>query len=506
MRATTANDPAAHSIPAEESVIGGILVHGSKIADARPLLRPADFFHPALRAIYEAMLELDAQAKPIDAVTVAERMHSVGTFDNLRAFNGSDYLVDLMAKVVTVENIGHHARIVREKATQRETDKIVRDYLDRRERGEAFDLLAERVRRQFDRLSVVDEPAAQPAVTCAANIPVERVKWLWRGRIALGMVNLLDGDPGLGKSTITNDLAARTTNGDPLPGEADRTDPAGVVFVSFEEHPGAVMVPRLVAAGADLKRVFIWDLATHGFNLRDSLDELRTVIRNCGARLVVIDPLMAALPGELNAHRDQDIRSVMAGVSSLAEDTGAAILFVRHLNKNSGGSALYRGGGSIGIIGAARCGLLLARDPDAADGEDDGSRVLAVTKCNVARPAPALRMRLVSAASPAPGVEVARIVWGDTCSDSADALVEPQEERTEIGRALELLRNVMKDGPVLATEAQAALDANGISKRTEARAKQRLGIVAKREGVKGKWWWYTADQLPPSHAANQEAQ
>ena len=108
-----------HSIEAEESVIGGVLVHPKTFNQVAEFLTPEDFYHPALKAIYESMIELDSTSKPIDALTIAEQMKALGTFDKLRAFNGADYLTELMAKVVTVENVAYHARMIRGKATAR---------------------------------------------------------------------------------------------------------------------------------------------------------------------------------------------------------------------------------------------------------------------------------------------------------------------------------------------------------------------------------------------------
>jgi replicative DNA helicase len=117
---TTSRRPAPpQSQEAEESVIGGVLVHPRTFNDVSEFLTPDDFYHPALRAIYEAMIELDRVSKPVDALTVAEQMRAAESFDKLRAFGGADYLTELMAKVVTVENIGYHGRIVRGKATAR---------------------------------------------------------------------------------------------------------------------------------------------------------------------------------------------------------------------------------------------------------------------------------------------------------------------------------------------------------------------------------------------------
>ena len=78
---------------------------------------------------------------------------------------------------------------------------------------------------------------------------------------------------------------------------------------------------------------------------------------------MVVDPLMAFLSGDTNSHKDQDVRRALAPLASVAQRTGAAVLIVRHLNKAGGGNTPYRGGGSLGIIGAARAGLVVAEDP-----------------------------------------------------------------------------------------------------------------------------------------------
>jgi putative DNA primase/helicase len=324
--------------------------------------------------------------------------------------------------------------------------------------------------------------AGPPLAVCAADIQIRPVRWLWKGRIASGMMNILDGWPGQGKSTVTTDIAKRVTRGEALPGDAHANPPGAVVFVSFEEAAAEVIVPRLTAAGADLSRVHIWNLAEHGFNLSDSLDGLRGLIQRVGAVLVVVDPFMAALPGDANAHKDQDVRRVLAPVASLAETTGAAILFVRHLTKADGGSAVTRGGGSIGIIGACRVGMLLG-----PDGDDDECRVLAVSKCNVGRMAPALKLRLVEADAPAPGIEVARVKWEGTCTTSADDMVSAQEDRGVKAQAITMLRELLRDGPVSAKDGEDACKAHGINPRTVDRARRDVGVEAFKVGK--MWMW-----------------
>ena len=153
---------------AEESVIGGILVHARTFNDVTEFLTAEDFYHPALRAIFEAMLELDRVGKPIDALTVAEQMRAGETFDKLRAFGGADYLTELMSKVVTVENIAYHGRIVRGKATARRlvhaASEIaargygeygeVEDFLDEAQR-EIFEIAQRSLKTSFDHIKPV---------------------------------------------------------------------------------------------------------------------------------------------------------------------------------------------------------------------------------------------------------------------------------------------------------------------------------------------------------------
>ena len=91
----------------------------------------------------------------------------------------------------------------------------------------------------------------------ASELKPEQVEWLWPGRIPLGTITILDGSPGLGKSLITYDLAARVTAGRPVPGCADATDPAAAILLQAEDHPQTVVVPSLKAAGADLSKVYL---------------------------------------------------------------------------------------------------------------------------------------------------------------------------------------------------------------------------------------------------------
>lgn len=326
-----------------------------------------------------------------------------------------------------------------------------------------------------------------------ADVEPERVSWLWYGRLPLGKIVVLDGDPSVGKSTTAVDCAARVSTGSPWPdGAANRR--GSVLLLSAEDGLADTIRPRLDAAGGDPHRVHALTEVRYvdeegrsrarPVTLAD-LEQIEAAVRRVRALLVVVDVMMAFLPSKVDSHRDQDVRGVLSGLAAMAERTGACVLLLRHLNKSSGGSALYRGGGSIGIIGAARVGLLAATDP-----EDETRRVLAGTKSNLAPLPDALSYRLVD--SPEHGC--ARVEWLGVSQHSAGALlaVMPDgEERTERDEAADWLTKYLIDsgGEAIAADAIKAAARDGIAKTTLHRARGRAGVTSTKDGFGGPWVW-----------------
>ena len=313
------------------------------------------------------------------------------------------------------------------------------------------------------------------------------------GRLPAGKLVVLDGDPAVGKSTLSVDLAARISTGTTWPDGA--ACPVGqVIVLSAEDGLADTIRPRLDAAGADTGRVHA--LTEIRYTDDDGKDRARAVtladvreieqaVVTVGATLVIVDVLMAYLPGKVDSHRDQDIRSVLSELAALAERTACCILLLRHLNKATGGNPLYRGGGSIGIVGAARAAMLAAADPD-----DDSRRVLAVTKSNLAVMPSALGYQLVD--SPEHGC--ARVEWlGATDHQAGDLLGrhEADDDRTERDEAAEWLVGYITDhgGEVKAGDAIKAAGQDGITKTTLTRARQRAGVVSVKAGMSAGWVW-----------------
>jgi hypothetical protein len=359
------------------------------------------------------------------------------------------------------------------------------------------------VEMKADSQKASEELRPELRVVNLADVPVEEVRWLWPERIPLGKVTILDGDPGLGKSSLTLDIAARLTRGQPMPGAAPESalPPSNVVLMTAEDGLGDTIRPRLEAAGACLERV----TALEGFGMPDGLllpislpmdiDKIAEVVMKKEAKLVVIDPLMAYLHEVVQAHNDQSVRRALLPLTRLAETSGAAVLVVRHLNKQPSKNVTYRGGGSIGIIGVARSGLIVCKDPDAPK-----QRLLGVSKCNLcAAPGP-VRYEVVAAD------KTSRVNWlGETDIDIEKVLARQEKEESGTGKeADEFLKARLAEGPVGAAQLFAEAQKQHISESSLRRAKKRLRIISQRaQDGQGRSWTWSLRPAPDSKPAEE---
>ena len=330
---------------------------------------------------------------------------------------------------------------------------------------------------------------SEAVVLRLSDVQPKQLRWLWHSRIPLGKVTVLDGDPDLGKSLISIDLAASLSTAKPMPNSAtvDFPEAAGAVFLSAEDDVEDTIQPRAALAGADLSRIVVLSAVRHedGLCMPTTADliAITQAVKSVQAKLVVIDPLMAYLPAEINSYRDQDVRRSLAPLAALAGQLEVSVLVIRHLNKTSSTNPLYRGGGSIGIIGAARGGLMVTKDPD-----NESRSILSVTKHNLTKPTASLAYEILSNLAETPFIN-----WlGPTQHTAASLLndqADNQEERSAVREAGEFLQEFLKAGPRKVTDIFKDARKAGIAEKTLRRAKFAIGVKATKAAMDDGWIW-----------------
>lgn len=329
------------------------------------------------------------------------------------------------------------------------------------------------------------------------------VRWLWPGRLACGYLHMADGDPGQGKSLVLCDVAARLTTGHPWPdgaaAGAAAAEPADVVLVNAEDGARDSLHPRLVSAGADLGRVHVWDHAPGDTWLRlpHATALLDGLLASTGARLLILDPVMAFLDASVATTSDVSVRRALAPLAELARRRDCAVVLVRHLTKAGRGRALTRGQASIAFAAACRIVWLFGPDPTASSSVPASSlavptRVLVQAKNNLDPVPPALAYALE------PGAGAARVRWlGEcACTDADLAGLVPHPARRQ---ACGLLRECLRNGPQPSLQVYAAGRPYGVSRRALQRAARDLGVTFRRVGFGSRqvrWWLLPGQELP----------
>jgi hypothetical protein len=325
------------------------------------------------------------------------------------------------------------------------------------------------------------------------------VAWLWPGRLALGKLAMLDGDPGLGKSFVTLDLCARLSTGRPFPDGTAAPGVSSALILNGEDDAQDTLCPRLQMLGADLARCFVIHEVGDAFGplrLPTQTRLLDEALTHSRAQLLVLDPLMAFLDATVQTGNDVSVRRALQPLQALAEKHQCAVLLVRHLNKTSSRRALYRGSASIAFGGTCRSVWLIAADP-----QDSGRRILAEVKNNLGPPQPSLAYELVSAATSAP--QPAGLRWLGTTTWRADQLLAAaaQASTAAVDLARACLLTLLARGPLTTRVIWEETRKHRLSRRTLYRARNDLKIITVRlrqPGTPVYYWLLPGQRLPAS--------
>jgi putative DNA primase/helicase len=369
-----------------------------------------------------------------------------------------------------------------------------KDYVDRlAEEGLTSEEIREAVEAFLATWTKAAPQGPRLALSTLDSFEVEKIRWLWEGRIPRNKLTLIAGDPDLGKSLLTLDIAARVTTGRPLPGDSGENVVQGdVVIFAAEDDNADTIRPRIEAAGGDASRVHVIDArpgkhpgATTWLRLDQHIPLLEAALAQFPeVKVIIIDPITGHL-GDIDAHKDADLRPLLIQLAALAQSRNVAILIVAHLNKASDKQAMHRPGGSIALVAVPRAGWLVGVHP-----KDEARRVVVSIKGNLSGNKKVLGVAWVIVTDDN-GQPVIR--WDDEpfTMTARELLEAPTGKGTEkLKVACEFLQTELASGKQRSADIDAKAKKAGISLRTLRRAKDELLVRAKQ--VAGEWWL-----LPP---------
>ncbi len=342
---------------------------------------------------------------------------------------------------------------------------------------------------------VVLEPLSQA-------MPYE-VDWLWPGRIAANKLTMLVGDPGVGKSLVSLDVAARVSTGRPWPDEpanTERRDPGGVLLLSELDDADDTIRPRLQALGADLQRITLIrsfirageNGATQNlpFSVGGKLEMLEACLQKVpDCKLIIIDPLSAYV--ETNYAR-RELSALLQELVEIAVSKSVAILVVSHFSRGSHALFHYGSQANSRFVAGARSVWKIVGDSEHRD-----RRLLLPMKNNLGSDWLGLGFRIESAPDdPAPS-----IVWENQPLEIAversnfkpDLPALPNSHAVYRRMIHEWLRNQLQTGDRFAQDILAAAAVAKIGEKTLRKALREIGGMT-RKGSTGVWVWSLTDQ------------
>ena len=301
------------------------------------------------------------------------------------------------------------------------------------------------------------------------------VKWLWKPYIPLGKITIIQGDPGEGKTTLALAVAAALSCGEMLPGDTEPREPMNIIYQTAEDGLADTIKPRLEAANADCSHILVIDESKEELSMND--ERIEEAIKLTNAKLVILDPIQAYIGANVDMHRANEIRPIMAKLGRIAETYGCAVVLIGHMNKASGQKCAYRGLGSIDIPAVARSLLIVGKLKN-----DPSKRVMSHAKSSLAQNGQSLVFQIN---------EHSGLEWCGTIDLTADQFLEDGGTSvSKLESAKQFLLDILADGAKSQKEIQSAAEEMDFCNRTLKSAKTALGVKSIKVGE--GWLW----QLP----------
>jgi hypothetical protein len=336
-------------------------------------------------------------------------------------------------------------------------------------------------------------PGATMTIRRYDGIAAREKTWGWHGVLPRRTLSTIVGEPGLGKSLITVDLAARLTRGDWMPTGAatDYAGPTNVLMIAVEDDPEDTIKPRLAAAGADMARVFDIRMRVNGQDdvgglptFPDDVTLIYELVMDQQIGAVFIDPITACLSDDVNSWKDSEVRRALTPLITLARKADAMVVGVMHVNKDENASAINRVGSSKAFTALPRAVWGLGLDPE------NNHPVMVPIKLNGAPMGSSYGFAIMQTAEGIPF-----LTWDEAPGKrtAADLTRRPEVERRDAKyEAVMLLWTLLREGPQPSELVRSTAAGRGVSNSMLLRVANELGVQMTRSGefhAGTEWRW-----------------
>lgn len=320
-----------------------------------------------------------------------------------------------------------------------------------------------------------------------ASVQPREAEYLAEPYLPRGMITILAGHAGQGKTTLALWLASHVSNGDLMPGGK----PGNVYYFTTENDESIVLRPRLEAMDARLDRVMVMRSDARQLTLTDPrLFEMHKIFDG-KPDLIVFDPVQSYVGKKLDMNRTDDVRFMMDNLNKLLHATNAAVVLICHTKKapmGFNGRPCELINGSSDFVNAARSVCFLGRDPARPD-----VCVVAQEKNSLGLPGASLAFTIG---------EDGAVHWSDEACEltAAQILTYSDEKRRHAAspseRAQAVMRRMLMENKTMqSSDVLAACEKQGISRATVYRARKGLPIQEERSGREKYWSLSDASQM-----------
>lgn len=336
--------------------------------------------------------------------------------------------------------------------------------------------------------------------TCAADIIPQPIDWLWPGWLANKKFHIIGGPPGSSKTTTVVMFAATVSTGGYWP-DGTRSERGHVVIWSGEDGAEDTLVPRLIAAGADLKYIHFINgvvgesgAGNRAFDTSRDYPKVRQAAEIIGGlRLLILDPIVSSISGD--SHKNAEVRRDLQPVIEFAEQANCAVIGITHFSKGTQGKDVAeRITGSIAFSALPRVVMVISKRLNKDTGQEE--RVIVRAKSNIGPDRGGFTFDVKEVELPSvPGLFASKVEWGVFLDEDAKTILDnaaPSQQKVSAREeATSFLEHILADGPLRQREVKEATEAKGLAWATVRRAKDALRIVTKKKSYSdaGYWEW-----------------